>query len=181
MSAPPRSAKATTTQHFPRRRCHNCGKLYPLTKPNRRFCSDTGPGNCKAEYNRYGSAFGPIRDYLEKEVQRRSKEAARIELNAFLASDQEFIQRLHAAGFIHRSQIKKHPIELTRLGLKGGLDMATRLLRELNARITALEEFAKYQSVKLSGCSIAGKDIHVTVEAPNGLRYTIRGQEITGL
>lgn len=42
----------------------NDGKLFDVTKPNRRFCSQS----CKDEYHRHGSAFGPLKERLEKLV-----------------------------------------------------------------------------------------------------------------
>lgn len=50
---------------LPKKRCLNCPKFFPLTKPNRRFCSI----NCKNEYNRFGSSYGPLKAKLEKLIE----------------------------------------------------------------------------------------------------------------
>jgi len=44
--------------------------MFPMTKPNRKFCTD----NCKTEYNRYGAAYGPLRDKLTKLIAKRVNE-----------------------------------------------------------------------------------------------------------
>jgi collagenase-like PrtC family protease len=49
---------------FPLKRCLNDNKQFRQTRPNRKFCCQ----KCKDEYNRYGSAFGPLRLKLEKMV-----------------------------------------------------------------------------------------------------------------
>ena len=40
----------------------NCPERFPMTKVNRKFCSD----KCRLEYHRYGAAYGPLRDKLTK-------------------------------------------------------------------------------------------------------------------
>lgn len=44
-----------------------------MTKPNRKFCSD----DCKNEYNRFGAAYGPLKDKLTKLIEQRVREATR--------------------------------------------------------------------------------------------------------
>jgi hypothetical protein len=104
---------------FPKSRCKNCPKFFPKTRPNREFCSE----DCKNEYNRNGSAFGPLRERLTKLIERRTKEetAARFEdaykaTALLLAGDASFIRALRAHGFIHRSDLKKPPLENTGAG-----------------------------------------------------------------
>jgi hypothetical protein len=78
---------------FPRRRCDNCGKLYPLTKPNRRFCG----AECKKEFHQHGAAFGPLKERIAKLIRK--------EVGAQLtaALDAEAFAYL---GFVHRSQLR---------------------------------------------------------------------------
>ena len=45
-----------------RRRCKNCGELFPKTRHNREFCSDA----CRKEHHRHGGAFVPLKDACEK-------------------------------------------------------------------------------------------------------------------
>jgi hypothetical protein len=55
---------------FPRRRCANCNNFFLKTRKNKRFCKR----ECKNEFNRYGSAFGPLKDWLTKFIEQRAKE-----------------------------------------------------------------------------------------------------------
>jgi hypothetical protein len=57
-----------------RRRCKNDGVLFPVTKPNREFCSD----NCRKEFHANGgNAFGPLKTRLEKLVRQITGELER--------------------------------------------------------------------------------------------------------
>lgn len=47
-----------------RRRCDNCSELFPRTRRWQRFCC----AECKNEFHRHGSAFGPLKDKLTKLV-----------------------------------------------------------------------------------------------------------------
>ena len=50
---------------FPRKHCRNCNKLFPMTRPNRGFCST----KCVREFHQNGgNAFGPLKIRLEKLV-----------------------------------------------------------------------------------------------------------------
>lgn len=53
-----------------KKRCRNCDAKFQLTKPNRKFCST----NCKNEFARFGSAFGPLRTHIETMMTRHTKE-----------------------------------------------------------------------------------------------------------
>jgi hypothetical protein len=60
-----RLKKFETPKKIPRRRCANCDKPFPRTKPNRKFCGK----QCKREYEQNGgTAFGPLKTRLEKLV-----------------------------------------------------------------------------------------------------------------
>lgn len=59
---PPRKPHSTK-----RKRCLNCGKIFVLTRGNRRFCTNQGEGNCKDEWHANGkTAFGPLRSLIDK-------------------------------------------------------------------------------------------------------------------
>jgi hypothetical protein len=101
---------AAALAKFPKARCKNCPKFFPKTRPNREFCSQ----DCKDEFNRHGSAFGPLRERLTKLIEKASKEEAARQFAGvwpaatnLLTTSPEFIRALKAAGFIHRSQLKK--------------------------------------------------------------------------
>lgn len=47
-----------------RRRCRNCGELFEPKRSWQHFCREA----CKAEFHRYGSAFGPLKERLTKLV-----------------------------------------------------------------------------------------------------------------
>jgi hypothetical protein len=60
-----RLKKFEPPKKIPRRRCANCDKPFPKTKPNRKFCGK----QCKREYEQNGgTAFGPLKTRLEKLV-----------------------------------------------------------------------------------------------------------------
>jgi hypothetical protein len=106
-----RRAEASRNKERPEIRRHAClndGKLYWKTRPNKKFCSR----KCKEEFNRYGSAFGPLRDWLTKLIEKNAKGEAVRQFTAYLSS-KDFRRELAAAGFIHRSQLKPKPAELT--------------------------------------------------------------------
>jgi hypothetical protein len=52
-----------------RRRCDNCGKLFPRTRTDKKFCDD----NCRKEFHRHGAAYGPIKQALEKLIEKTVK------------------------------------------------------------------------------------------------------------
>jgi hypothetical protein len=85
---------------FPRRRCDNCGKLYPQTKPHKRFCKP----ECKNEFHQHGAAFGPLKQRLEKLINKEV--AARVgDVSRVIAATVK-PEALARAGFIHRSQLR---------------------------------------------------------------------------
>lgn len=55
--------------------CHNCNKLTPKNRPNKKFCSE----KCKTEYHGYGAAFGPLKAKLEKLIEQTAKEQGKKE------------------------------------------------------------------------------------------------------
>jgi len=91
-------------------RCDNCSKPFLKTKPHKRFCSV----QCQKEYHRHGAAFGPLKDKLTKLIEQRTREHARtsydhmrVTLVKELPDDLAFREALAAAGFIHRSQLRR--------------------------------------------------------------------------
>jgi hypothetical protein len=64
----------------PKKKCDNCGKDFPKLNPegkpwkkNKRFCDD----NCKAEFHRFGSAFGPLKETVSNIAREEARKAAR--------------------------------------------------------------------------------------------------------
>lgn len=49
---------------LPAKRCTNCPKIFRPKRIEQRFCCD----NCRKEFHRYGAAYGPLKDKLEKLV-----------------------------------------------------------------------------------------------------------------
>lgn len=49
---------------LPAKRCQNCPKIFRPKQPTQRFCS----AHCRMEFHRFGAAYGPLRDKLEKLV-----------------------------------------------------------------------------------------------------------------
>lgn len=66
-----------------RRRCHNCAKTYTVHKPWQRFCS----AKCRREWGRNDSAYGRLKEKLEKFIEAR----ARFHADRVLA---EFMERI---------------------------------------------------------------------------------------
>jgi hypothetical protein len=120
---------------FPKQRCKNCPKFFPKTRRNRAFCS----AQCKKEFHEHGSAFGPLKDRLTKLIEQHSKEEAANQFAHYVASE-DFRRQLAAAGFIHRSQLKKRTPANTPEALRGSLDMTARQVRELEARLLSIEK-----------------------------------------
>jgi collagenase-like PrtC family protease len=73
---------------LPRKRCKNCPKFFRVTKPNREFCSS----KCRNEFHHHGSAYGQLKDLLQKQVEKWNKETKK-ELTAQL---QDIRERLTA-------------------------------------------------------------------------------------
>lgn len=131
--------EAAALAKFPKARCKNCPKFFPKTRPNREFCSQ----DCKDEYNRHGSAFGPLRERLTKLIEKTSKEEAARQFEAVwrtgLTQCPELVTAMTGAGFIHRSQLKKTAPEKTAAALRGSLDVIARLVKELEQRLVFVE------------------------------------------
>lgn len=68
MQPPPPGAKPFSE----RGRCENCGGPLrrTVTTKLKRFCQD----KCRKEFHHYGAAYGPLRDKLFKEIERRINE-----------------------------------------------------------------------------------------------------------
>lgn len=92
---------APEARKFPRRRCDNCGKLYPQTKPHKRFCK----GQCKKEFHQHGSAFGPLKQRIEKMITKEVGSRVAMEVARVIAMHVN-AEALARAGFIHRSQLR---------------------------------------------------------------------------
>lgn len=120
------AAKDRPPKKYPRKRCANDGTLFFKTRKNKRFCCP----ECKDEYHRFGSAFGPLRDYLTKLIGIESKAQAAAQFTAYVQG-KDFRRQLAAAGFIHRSMIQPRPGPKPR-------ELA-RSLEQLAARIVMLE------------------------------------------
>ena len=118
---------AVTLPRYKRKRCRNCDAKFPLTKPNRLFCSTA----CKNEYGRHGSAFGPLRVKLEKLVRKLVDADTKRGWTTQLAT-------LKAAGFVMRD-------ELPAAGAAAELAQLARHVKSLSARLR-LVEFALSQS-----------------------------------
>lgn len=58
-------ARRKDTPELEKIKCPNCGKKTPKTSHNKRFCS----GKCKMEWFRFGAAYGPLKEKLEKLIE----------------------------------------------------------------------------------------------------------------
>jgi len=76
-------------QIFEKRRCMNCGKFFPMTKPNRKFCGTP----CQQEFAHYGSAFGKLKLTLEELTGKWTRATLKAERERHLAA----VERLENA------------------------------------------------------------------------------------
>lgn len=59
-------------KQYPLKRCKNCPKFFRKTTYNRTFCST----DCKKEFEKWGAAYGPLKEHFEKMVSQRMKQYA---------------------------------------------------------------------------------------------------------
>jgi hypothetical protein len=125
-SNPAEPAPEKPDETYPRRkRCDNCPQFLVIASKrakHKRFCS----AKCRREWFRFGSAYGPLKEQLEKLIEAKTKEATKAE-----TENQKFIERLRVAGFLHRGQLKKIKPEHTRRGMQSQIDTLSRLVGEL--------------------------------------------------
>jgi hypothetical protein len=55
---------------FRQRRCGNCNILYQPVRNNQKFCTKN-KGQCRKEFHRYGSSYGPLKTGLEKTIDKK--------------------------------------------------------------------------------------------------------------
>jgi hypothetical protein len=103
-----------------RRPCKNCDKKFIKIRPNHIFCST----ECKNEYSRYGSAFGPLKQFLVKLIEKSAGEraaAAVAEQFAAYVTGKGFRRHLVDSGFVHRSMLRKRPVLLSATALRASI------------------------------------------------------------
>lgn len=137
-----RFSKPIPTAKLPRKKCDNCDKPFPITRPGRRFCTTA----CRTEFHTHGSAFGPLRDKIQKLIEIETRQEVARQMDHFFRGNQQLRDAMAGSGFIHRSQLKKQPPEMTRAGLRGSIDTTGLLVKQMRAmidlvaaRLTALE------------------------------------------
>lgn len=113
-----------------RKRCDNCGSFFPKKRKDQRFCKK----ECKDQFHHYGSAFGPLRDWLLKHIERCSKENFDRKLLQTL-STAEGRAAMKAAGFIHRDELGDY----TGQQLIAQIEMLVDAQRQLTDRVTLIE------------------------------------------
>ncbi|MBF6570486.1 MAG: hypothetical protein IVW54_16590 [Candidatus Binataceae bacterium] len=135
-------AKTRPPKKLRRRRCLNDGVLFPMTRKNRRFCKR----ECKDEYHRYGSAFGPLRDWLQKRIDQASKANFDQKFLAMLKTG-EGRAAMVTAGFVHVDTfaaiasefVYEHFGQNTGSEISGQLEQVIRNYAHLAGRVTAIE------------------------------------------
>lgn len=58
------------------RRCDNCGDLYIARRQDQRFCTHNN-GACRKQFHKFGAAFGPLKDGLERAIEMKYAELRR--------------------------------------------------------------------------------------------------------
>ena len=122
---------------YPRRHCRNCNKWFWRVRPNKLFCSV----QCSREFKRYGSAFGPLKDYLTKLIETTAGEIVAKRFTTY-AQGKDFRRELAAAGFVHKSMLKPKPPEFTPESFHRSILTQGRMFRELELRVQQLEAHA---------------------------------------
>jgi len=85
----PRAPKKT----FKRRRCENCNRLYAPIREDQRFCQHDGD-NCRKEFHRYGSSYGPLKTGLHKAIDKKYDALEASIIRGWLKPLQSEIKRL---------------------------------------------------------------------------------------
>jgi len=119
--------KLAEPKKLPRRRCLNCNGWFEKTRKNKKFCRK----ECKDEYNRYGSAFGPLKEWLAKYIEKASKENFDRKLREFVTMP-EGRGVLAEAGFVHRSELAPYATDAQ-------LQLVVHASQQFNERLTTLE------------------------------------------
>ena len=76
---------------FEKKRCLNCPKFFPLTKPHRKFCSIP----CKDQFNKFGGAYGKLKEKLFAEIEAQVR-AVRKTVFAEISDQSRRIDRLES-------------------------------------------------------------------------------------
>lgn len=64
---------------YPRARCMNCPKFFAKTKPHKKFCCRA----CKDQFNKFGGAYGKLKEKLFAEIHKEVRERTAGQLSAF--------------------------------------------------------------------------------------------------
>lgn len=126
--------------------CDNCGKRWPRLNPetqkpwkkNKRFCDD----ECKTEFHKHGSAFGPLKDTVVRIAAEQARKASRVTDEA-LAGVLATIERMSEELTAMHARIE---------GFAKQISQVPRLSREIDDARTDLE------AVKLSLAAIRTRD-----------------------
>lgn len=62
--------------NYPTKRCLNCPKFFKQTKPHKKFCSM----QCKDQFNKFGGAYGKLKEKLFAEIAKQVREETQREL-----------------------------------------------------------------------------------------------------
>jgi hypothetical protein len=114
---------------LPKRRCKNCPKFFPLTKPNRGFCSQ----QCKSQFHNYGSAYGTLKQTLENLILKRAREQAKAGFESYVKND--LGTDLLRAGFLNRHRIEPKPRPLQAKQLRADINEIRTVIDEMRDAI----------------------------------------------
>jgi hypothetical protein len=117
-----------------RKRCANCPKFFTIESArgkHKKFCGK----KCRMEWFRFGAAWGPLKEKIEKLIVKSTKEAA-----GTILEKENLIAAMRAVGFIHRSQVKKLKPEHTREGIQGQLNALYHRCRALETALNEVRE-----------------------------------------
>jgi hypothetical protein len=82
-----RPSEDATAKTYGRAKCKNCDQRFIKLRPNQEFCKfkkDGTASNCKNEFHRNRSAFGPLKGKIEGMIREHTKERHQGYKNALL-------------------------------------------------------------------------------------------------
>lgn len=99
---------------FKRRRCENCNALYQPTREDQRFCRKDGD-NCRKEFHRYGSSYGPLKTGLHKAIDKKYAELEKAVGNKVRGLVADIVQKVgqHIED-TYRSEQERQRVELAK-------------------------------------------------------------------
>jgi len=137
--ARPETPPPASTPKPRRRRCKNCGELFPKTRHNREFCGDP----CRKEFHRHAGAFAPLKIACEKFIETRiatilaESRSGHQKAEQLIARCNQLIEQLKEAASIARRERNQATDAAARLEAATAMQHQSSLL--LQSALSALK------------------------------------------